>query len=59
MHSHPEVIFGSASERHTHINFFLKCLGYPKDLAVINLSLIPQAQSRKWPVATYPKSHMG
>jgi hypothetical protein len=52
------AIFGSENERHTYIGLFLKCLGYSKGWALLNLPLLPEGQSGKWPVATYPKSHM-
>ena len=54
--TYPGAIFGSSNVRHTYISFFFffNVLAW----AFLNLPLLPQAQSGKWPVASYWKSHM-
>jgi hypothetical protein len=41
---------------HTHTRahqLVLKCLSYLKGWVLLNLSMLPQAQSGKWPLTTY------
>jgi hypothetical protein len=47
----PKSYLGSVNERCAHINLFLKCLGYLKGWALLNLPLLPQAQLGKWPTS--------
>jgi hypothetical protein len=67
-HTHTHIHTGqhthTYTHRTTHIHtthtythqIILKCLDYLKGSVLLDLPLLLQAQSRKWPVTTYPKN---